>query len=152
MTVERLIGTEIRYGLRFADVELSMPDRGGAVVPAKIMLATLTTDMAGMSQDDYNRLYYGLIDDPEMFSPDMPYEMRVKRLRDNPYWNALQVKYAYAATCHKAQGGQWANVFVDLSYIPPEAMGTDFYRWLYTAVSRARRRLYLINPPVGADQ
>ena len=152
VTVERLIGTEIRYGLRFADVELSMPDRGGAVVPAKIMLATLTTDMAGMSQDDYNRLYYGLIDDPEMFSPDMPYEMRVKRLRDNPYGNALQVKYAYAATCHKAQGGQWANVFVDLSYIPPEAMGTDFYRWLYTAVSRARRRLYLINPPVGADQ
>lgn len=147
VSVVRVLGTEARYGLRFADVELSMPDRGDITFTAKIMLATLVTETAGMSQDDYNDLYYGLIDDPEMFSSDMPYELRVAKLRDNPYWNALQVKYAYAATCHKAQGGQWANVFVDLSYIPPEAMGIDFYRWLYTAVSRARRRLYFINPP-----
>ena len=152
VTVDRVVGTEMRYGLRFADVELSMPDRGSAAFPAKIMLETLTAETAGMSQDDYNRLYYGLIDDGEMFPADMPYERRVARLRDNPYWNALQVKYAYAATCHKAQGGQWSNVFVDLSYIPPEAMGIEFYRWLYTAVSRARSRLYLINPPVGPDQ
>lgn len=86
-----------------------------------------------------------------MFSSDMPYELRVAKLRDNPYWNALQVKYAYAATCHKAQGGQWSNVFIDLSYIPPEAMGIDFYRWLYTAVSRARKHLYFINPPDIAE-
>ena len=152
VTVDRVVGTEMRYGLRFADVELSMPDRGSAAFPAKIMLETLTAETAGMSQDDYNRLYYGLIDDGEMYPADMPYERRVARLRDNPYWNALQVKYAYAATCHKAQGGQWSNVFVDLSYIPPEAMGIEFYRWLYTAVSRARSRLYLINPPVGPDQ
>ena len=152
VTVDRVVGTEMRYGLRFADVELSMPDRGSAAFPAKIMLETLTAETAGMLQDDYNRLYYGLIDDGEMFPADMPYERRVARLRDNPYWNALQVKYAYAATCHKAQGGQWSNVFVDLSYIPPEAMGIEFYRWLYTAVSRARSRLYLINPPVGPDQ
>ena len=152
VTVDRVVGTEMRYGLRFADVELSMPDRGSAAFPAKIMLETLTAETAGMSQDDYNRLYYGLIDDGEMFPADMPYDRRVARLRDNPYWNALQVKYAYAATCHKAQGGQWSNVFVDLSYIPPEAMGIEFYRWLYTAVSRARSRLYLINPPVGPDQ
>ncbi len=152
VTVDRVVCTEMRYGLRFADVELSMPDRGSAAFPAKIMLETLTAETAGMSQDDYNRLYYGLIDDGEMFPADMPYERRVARLRDNPYWNALQVKYAYAATCHKAQGGQWSNVFVDLSYIPPEAMGIEFYRWLYTAVSRARSRLYLINPPVGPDQ
>lgn len=151
VSVVRVLGTETRYGLRFADVELSLPDRESVSFPAKIMLATLTTETAGMSQDDYNRLYYGVIDDPEMFPTDMPYELRVAKLRDNPYWNALQVKYAYAATCHKAQGGQWSNVFIDLGYIPPEAMGIDFYRWLYTAVSRARKRLYFINPPVTED-
>lgn len=151
VSVARIISTEVRYGLRFADVELTMPDREGASVNAKIMLATLSAETAGMSQADYNALYYGLIDDPEMFSSDMPYELRVAKLRDNPYWNALQVKYAYAATCHKAQGGQWSNVFIDLSYIPPEAMGIDFYRWLYTAVSRARKHLYFINPPDIAE-
>lgn len=151
VSVTRVLGTESRYGLRFADVELSMPDREAVSFPAKIMLATLTTETAGISQDDYNKLYYGLIDDPEMFPADMPYELRVAKLRDNPYWNALQVKYAYAATCHKAQGGQWSNVFIDLSYIPAEAMGIDFYRWLYTAVSRARKHLYFINPPVIDD-
>ena len=142
--VARVKSTETRYGLRFADVELIMPDRGNTVIEAKLMLETLKTETAGMTQDDYNRLYYGLIDDPEMFPADMPYELRVAKLRDNPYWNALQVKYAYAATCHKAQGGQWTNVFVDLSYVPPEAMGVEFYRWLYTAVTRARKRLYII--------
>lgn len=147
VSVMKVVATENRYGLRFADVELTLPDRDGLCFPAKIMLGTLTTDTAGIAQEDYNRLYYGLIDDPEMFPPEMAYELRVAKLRDNPYWNALQVKYAYAATCHKAQGGQWTNVFVDLSYIPPEAMGIDFYRWLYTAVSRARSRLYFINPP-----
>lgn len=151
VSVAKITSTEIRYGLRFADVELTMPDREGAIVNAKIMLATLSAETAGMPQADYNALYYGLIDDPEMFSSDMPYELRVAKLRDNPYWNALQVKYAYAATCHKAQGGQWSNVFIDLSYIPPEAMGIDFYRWLYTAVSRARKHLYFINPPDIAE-
>ena len=73
-------------------------------------------------------------------------ETRLKSLRTDPYFNALQMKYAYAVTCHKAQGGQWSNVFVDMGYIPEEAMGMEFYRWLYTAVSRARRRLYFINP------
>lgn len=145
--VSRVISTEYRYDIHFADVELSLTDRGDVTVPAKIMLSTLFTDTASISQDDYHRLYYGVIDDPKVFAPDTPYDIRVRKLRDNPYWNALQVKYAYAATCHKAQGGQWANVFVDLGYIPPEAMGIEFYRWLYTAVSRARSRLYFINPP-----
>ena len=67
-------------------------------------------------------------------------------LKKNPYFNALQVKYAYAVTCHKAQGGQWRNVFIDMGAITAEALGTlDFYRWLYTAVTRARRHVYLIN-------
>ncbi|MDE6309783.1 MAG: ATP-binding domain-containing protein, partial [Muribaculaceae bacterium] len=69
-------------------------------------------------------------------------------LRSDPYFNALQVKYAYAVTCHKAQGGQWPNVFVDMAGIPPESQGMDFYRWLYTAITRTTDRLYLISPTV----
>ena len=67
----------------------------------------------------------------------------------SPYLNALQVKYGYAVTCHKAQGGQWRNVYVDLGYIPPESMGMEFYRWLYTAVTRATSQLYLVNPSIA---
>ena len=71
---------------------------------------------------------------------------RLKALKQNPYYNALQVKYAYAMTCHKSQGGQWKNVFVDMGGIAPEAMETpDYLRWLYTAITRATERLYLVN-------
>ena len=73
---------------------------------------------------------------------------RIRALRTNPYFNALQVKYAYAVTCHKSQGGQWRNVYVDMGYIPPEAQGMDFYRWLYTATTRATHRLYFVNPAI----
>ncbi|MDR1682088.1 MAG: ATP-binding domain-containing protein, partial [Candidatus Symbiothrix sp.] len=64
----------------------------------------------------------------------------------DPFFNALQIKYAYAVTCHKAQGGQWKNVFLDLAYIPEEYLGLDFYRWLYTAFTRATERIFLVNP------
>lgn len=151
LSVISILGTEMRYGLRFADVEFSLPDREGIVFQAKVLLSTLETESAAMSQEDYNKLYYGVIQDPEFFPPEMPYDLRVAKLSDNPYWNALLIKYAYAATCHKAQGGQWKNVFIDLSYVPPEAMGVEFYRWLYTAVSRATSHLYFINPPVAAE-
>ena len=72
---------------------------------------------------------------------------RMKKMKVDPYYNVLQVKYAYAVTCHKAQGGQWMNVFLDLGYITEEMLGEDFYRWLYTAFTRATQHLYLINLP-----
>ena len=146
--VVRVYGTEQRYGFCFADVRLAIAGSGGeAEFDAKLMLETLATETAAMSYERMQELYEALMRDPEMFEPSMPYDLRARQLRSNPYWNALQVKYAYAMTCHKAQGGQWKNVFVDLSYIPEEALGMELYRWLYTAVSRARERLYLIAPP-----
>ena len=95
-----------------------------------------------------NRLYQECINDPELFAADAPMSVRLKGLKNNPYFNALQVKYAYAVTCHKAQGGQWRNVYVDMGYIPPEAQGMEFYRWLYTATTRATTRIYYLNPGV----
>ncbi|MBD5234761.1 MAG: AAA family ATPase [Bacteroidales bacterium] len=152
LTVEKVYGTETRYGMRFADVRLSMPpdpSQPDAEPPAfevKIMLDTLSDPNATIARETWDRLYYGCLNDNERYG-DMPIDKRVWALRSDPYWTALIVKYAYAVTCHKAQGGQWENVFVDLSYIPEDAFGLPLYRWFYTAVTRARKRLYLIAPP-----
>ncbi|MCM1066712.1 MAG: AAA family ATPase [Muribaculaceae bacterium] len=153
LTVEKVFGTEVRYGMRFADVRLAMPpapwaEEGddGPVFEAKIMLDTLTDPAATISQEAWNRLYYAVLSDNERYG-DMSIDDRLRALRNDPYWTALQVKYAYAITCHKAQGGQWDTVFVDLSYIPEDAFGLNLYRWFYTAVTRARTKLYLIEPP-----
>lgn len=144
MRVEKVYGTEHRYGFRFADVRLSAVD-SGIEFDAKIQLDCLTADTATLTAEQTAQLYNGVMTDPEKYSPDTPADVRLKDLRTNPYFNSLQMKYAYAVTCHKAQGGQWKNVFVDMGYIPEDAMGIDFYRWLYTAVSRARGTLTFIN-------
>lgn len=139
--------TENRYGLRFSDVVLEPVDRPGLEFDAKIVLNALTGSGAALDFEDNKKLYSGVYDDPDLMPPGAPHEERVRLLRESDYWNALQVKYAYAVTCHKAQGGQWNNVLVDLSYIPPEQLDGEFYRWMYTAVTRAKKRLFLINPP-----
>lgn len=144
ITVVRVYGTEHRYGLRFADVRIAMAD--GAEMDIKIMLSTLNDGMPHLDPALQQQMYAGILADDERFGAAVESE-RLAQLPRDPYWNALQVKYAYAVTCHKAQGGQWSHVFVDLAYIPPEAMGVALYRWLYTAVTRARTSLYFISPP-----
>lgn len=138
-------GTEEKYGFRFANVTLRLPDHD-AEVDCRIFLDTLTDESASLPRERMEALAQARIEDPEVNAPDVPYDTRLRRLRNDEYFNALQVKYAYAVTCHKAQGAQWINVFVDLGGIPPEAQGLDFYRWLYTATSRATGHLYYINP------
>lgn len=147
--VERVIATEVRYGFRFADIELTLTDRTEPVtIPVKIILESLFSDLPAVSQESVQRLANAICMDPDLHSPDTPMSVRLKMLRTDPYYNALQVKYAYALTCHKSQGGQWADVYVDMGYIPPESQGIDFYRWLYTATTRATSRLYYINPRI----
>lgn len=138
----KVISTEETFGLKFADVILEIADQPGIEFEAKIALDTLTGDAAALDHTSMCRLYEGIAAEaPDTVAPS------ASRLRESPYWNALQVKYGYAVTCHKAQGGQWNNVLIDLSYIPEEQVGNDFYRWLYTAVTRARKNLYIISPP-----
>lgn len=144
MTVVKVFGAEMKYGFRFADVRLTMVE-SGIEFEAKILLDCLLSDSATLPYQKMNDLYRCILTDPEKYSPDIPMDIRLKELSNNPYFNALQMKYAYAVTCHKAQGGQWKHVFVDMGYIPEDAMGLDFYRWLYTAVSRARNTLTFIN-------
>lgn len=150
VTVEHVYGTENRFGHKYADVRISLPspaDNGKTVeIDIKIILDTLGSYEAGMNQTERASLYAWLMADNGPYANINP-ESRRWAVRSDPYWTALQVKYAYAVTCHKAQGGQWRNVFVDLAYIPEDALGLSLYRWLYTAVTRAKTTLYLINPP-----
>ena len=146
-TIVKVYGTEYKYDCRFADVSLHFPDHD-VTLDCKIVLSSLLSEHPALDPDRMNKLYQACINDPELFAADAPMSVRLKGLKSNPYFNALQVKYAYAVTCHKAQGGQWRNVYVDMGYIPPEAQGIEFYRWLYTATTRATTRIYYLNPGV----
>ncbi len=150
VTIEKVYGTEVVFGHRFADVRIALqasdePDKTISF-DMKILLDTLADTAAQMSVEERNNFYYMLMSDAGPYA-SLPESARAWAVRSNPYWTALNVKYAYAVTCHKAQGGQWQNVFVDLAYIPEDAFGLSLYRWLYTAVTRAKTRLYLIAPP-----
>lgn len=138
------------YGFRFADVLLYFPDYEEEV-EAKVILDTLHAESPSLTAEENARLFNAVMED----YADVPSKReRLKRLKNDPWFNALQVKYAYAVTCHKAQGGQWSNVFVDMGYIRPDALGIDFYRWLYTAFTRTTGRLWLVNvsPEYLADK
>ncbi|HIT82213.1 MAG TPA: AAA family ATPase [Candidatus Caccoplasma merdavium] len=129
------------YGFRFADVVLYFPDYEEEM-EAKVILDTLHSESPSLTAEENTRLFNAVMED----YADVPSKReRLKRLKNDPWFNALQVKYAYAVTCHKAQGGQWANVFIDMGYIRPDMLGLDFYRWLYTAFTRTTGRLWLIN-------
>lgn len=138
---------EHRYGLRFANVTVEFPDHDNTEIDVKIILDRLLSDTPALSQEQNEKMYNEIM---ESLTGDKRH--RYAALKQDPYFNALQVKYAYAVTCHKAQGGQWRNVFIDMGGIMPDAMGTmDFYRWLYTAITRARNNVFLINSPLEAD-
>ena len=151
LRVEHVYGTEERYGFRFADVQVCLPDSTGPdgapiVFDTKIFLETLVSDTAALTSQRMNALYNAIMSEAAAGgSVSIAESSRI--LRTSPYWNALQVKYAYAVTCHKAQGGQWETVIVDMLSIPPDSISLDFYRWLYTATTRARRRLFFLTAP-----
>jgi len=129
--VEKVYGTETVGYLLFGDVRLHFPDKEVSI-DAKLLLSTLDSDCADISPAMVAELNRNFGGDPAA-------------MRTNRYYNALHVKYAYAVTCHKAQGGQWSQVFVDMGFLPAEALtAPTFYRWLYTAVTRARRRLTIV--------
>ncbi|MDE5784971.1 MAG: AAA family ATPase [Duncaniella sp.] len=148
--VTQVNSTETRYGFRFADVTLRLTHHDKEI-DCKIILDTLTSEYPSLSREQMERLAMARMSDPEVNPPGTPDSTRFSRLRSDEYFNALQVKYSYAITCHKAQGAQWRNVIVDLGGIADDALGLDFYRWLYTATSRATRQLYFLNPTIRVD-
>lgn len=139
----RIRGYEEMYGFRFADVTIRFVDYPGeAELDVKIILDTLMAESPALPQSENNRLFNTVMDD----FTDLPTRKeRIEKVKASPHFNALQVKFAYALTCHKTQGGQWETVFIDQGYLNDAMINTEFIRWLYTAVTRATRRLYLVN-------
>ena len=139
----RVRNEEERYGFRFSEVQLEFldyPDAGQ--VTCKVMLDTLQAETPNLPYEDSKKLFEGLMVDYEHISNKRE---RLLAIKQDPYYNALQIKFAYAVTCHKAQGGQWDAVFVDQGYLTEEMIDLDFLRWLYTAVTRAKQELFLVN-------
>lgn len=130
------------YGFRFANVSLRFVDYGGVEIDCKIFLDTLSIESASFPYEQNRKLFDAVSED---YAEIRNKRERFKKVRDNPYFNALQVKYAYALTCHKAQGGQWKAVYIDHGYLTDDMLDTDFYRWLYTAFTRPTQKLFLVN-------
>jgi len=141
--IVRVRNEEERYGFRFSEVQLEFldyPDAGQ--VTCKVMLDTLVGETPNLSYEDSKKLYEGVSLDYEHITNK---KERLLAIKQDPYYNALQIKFAYAVTCHKAQGGQWDAVFVDQGYLTDEMVDLEFLRWLYTAVTRAKMELFLVN-------
>lgn len=132
------------YGFRFADVVLRFPDYDDCEMEVTVLLDTLHSESPALTREQYDMLFKNVMEDYTYISDKRE---RLRKMREDPYYNAFQVKYAYAVTCHKAQGGQWTNVFIDQGYIPDDTWDGDYYRWLYTAFTRATGTVYLVNWP-----
>jgi len=130
------------YGFRFADVEVRFPDYDWEL-EVSVLLDALEAEAPALDGPRQERLYQAVVED---YAPTHTSKRALfQALRKDPWLNALQIKYGYAFTCHKAQGGQWKHVFIDQGYMTEERLGLDYYRWLYTALTRATERVYLVN-------
>jgi len=132
------------YGFRFADVTLRFSDYNDMELEATVLLDTLHTESPALPKEMNDKLFYAVLED---YADITVKRERMKKMKSDPYYNALQVKYAYAVTCHKAQGGQWKRVFLDQGYMTEDMLSPDYFRWLYTAFTRATETLYLVNWP-----
>ena len=142
--VQRVRNIHELYGFRFAEVTMQLPDYDNFELTATVILDSLTTESPALSREQQEQLYNAVLED----YADVPLKAdRIKKLKSDKYYNALQIKYAYAVTCHKAQGGQWAHVYIDQGYMTDDMLGPDYIHWLYTAFTRATEKLYLVNWP-----
>lgn len=140
--VVNIYSYEDLYDSRFANVCLRFVDYENVEIDCKIFLETLAIETASFSQEKNRELFEVVSED---YAEVKNKRTRWKKVKENPYFNALQVKYAYAITCHKAQGGQWKAVFIDHGYLTEEILDKEYYRWLYTAFTRPTEKLFLVN-------
>lgn len=142
--VRRVTNQRELFGFRFADVTCRFPDYDDFELTATVILDTLHSEAPALTADEQTRLFNEVMLD----YADIPQKRdRMQKLRQDAFFNALQVKYAYAVTCHKAQGGQWAHVYLDQGYMTDEMLTPSYIHWLYTAFTRATEHLYLVNWP-----
>ena len=142
--VQRVRNIHELYGFRFAEVTMQFPDYEYYELTATVILDTLTTEAPALTREQQEQLYQAVMADYEDITLKAE---RIKKLKSDRYYNALQVKFAYAVTCHKAQGGQWAHVYLDQGYMTDDMLTPDYIHWLYTAFTRATEKLFLVNWP-----
>lgn len=138
VTVKWVGKPEKAFGRWFVDTELTLAD--GSDMSAKIMLRSLMAEGPAIPRAEMQHFFEAVLSEEEGAGPNE----KIMSAMENPYYNALQVKYAYCVTCHKAQGGQWRHVYIDMGGIPDDAMGIDFMRWLYTAITRASEKVFIL--------
>jgi len=145
-TVLRVRNVHEQHGFRFAEVTLQFPDYDDYELTATVLLDTLMSESPSLTREQQDQLYNKVLED---YADVQPKSERLKQLKQDKYLNALQVKFAYAVTCHKAQGGQWSHVYLDQGYMTDDMLTTDYLHWLYTAFTRATSQLFLVNWPQG---
>ena len=130
------------YGFHFADAILRFPDYDDFELDTIVLTDTLQSDAPALTQEQSNALFKAIEED----YADIPRKAdRMKAIREDAYFNAIQIKYAYAVTCHKAQGGQWSHVYIDQGYMTDDMLTPDYIHWLYTAITRGREKVYMVN-------
>ena len=147
--VQRVRNIHELYGFRFAEVTMQLPDYDDYELTATVVLDSLTTEAPSLTREQQEQLYNAVLEDYQ----DIPLKSdQIKKLKSDRYYNALQIKFAYAVTCHKAQGGQWAHVYLDQGYMTDDMLTPDYIHWLYTAFTRATEKLFLVNWPASQKQ
>ncbi len=130
------------YGFHFADATLRFPDYDDFELDTIVLTDTLQSDAPALTQEQSTALFNAIEED----YADIPRKAdRMKAIREDAYFNAIQIKYAYAVTCHKAQGGQWSHVYIDQGYMTDDMLTPDYIHWLYTAITRGREKVYMVN-------
>ena len=147
--VQRVRHVHELYGFRFAEVTMTLPDYDEYELTATVCLDTLTSEAPALTREQQEQLFNAVMED---YADITVKTERIKKLKSDRYYNALQVKFAYAVTCHKAQGGQWAHVYLDQGYMTDDMLTPDYIHWLYTAFTRATEKLYLVNWPSAQKQ
>jgi len=142
--IKKVRGYQDLYGFRFADLTISLIDYNDIELDVKVILDTLSIESAALTSEQNKTLYYAVLED---YADINNKKEKSKKIKADPFFNALQVKFAYAITCHKAQGGQWQVVFLDQGYFTDEMLDREYLRWLYTAFTRSVEKIYLVNFP-----
>ena len=144
--VQRVRHVHELYSFRFAEVTMTLPDYDDFELTATVCLDTLTSEAPALTREQQEQLFNAVMED---YADITVKTERIKKLKGDKYYNALQVKFAYAVTCHKAQGGQWAHVYLDQGYMTDDMLTPDYIHWLYTAFTRATEQLCLVNWPAS---
>ena len=144
--VQRVRNVRQLYGFNFADLWLCFPDYDNYELKVTVLTDSLLTEAPSLTSEQSTQLLNAVMED---YADIRIKSERMKKMKENPYFNAIQIKYAYAITCHKAQGGQWSHVYIDQGYMTDDMLTPDYIHWLYTAFTRATDHLYLVNWPTS---